>query len=251
MRALCKRFGRFEALAGVTFEATSGEILGLLGPNGAGKTTAMRILGTLLRPTSGTAEVCGHDVERDSHAVRAAIGVLPENAGLYGRLTAREILRYHGALYGLSERRLRERIDWLVELLDLGAFIDRRAEPFSKGMKQRVCLARALIHDPAVLILDEPTAGLDVLAARSVRAAIRRLAVEGRCVLMSTHLMVEAERLCDRVAIILGGRIRAEGALDALRSAEDAGLEEVFVRLTQDPQDATAYARSGADGAGS
>jgi sodium transport system ATP-binding protein len=158
---------------------------------------------------------------------------------VYGRLTGRETLHYHGALYGLPDRVIRERVDWLTELLDLRAFIDRRAEPLSKGMKQKVSLARALIHDPEVLILDEPTAGLDVLAARAVRGAIRRLAADGRCVLMSTHLMTEAERLCDRVAIIQGGRVRAVGALDSLRSAADAGLEDVFLRLTEQHSEGT------------
>ncbi|MDR5683053.1 MAG: ABC transporter ATP-binding protein [Armatimonadota bacterium] len=233
MRDLHKRFGTLAALRGLSFEALPGEVLGLLGPNGAGKTTTMRILATLLRPTAGRAEVCGYDVVRDPHRVRSAIGLLPENAGLYGRLTAREVLRYHGALYGLPDRTLRDRVDRLVELLDLAGFIDRRTESFSKGMRQRVCLARALVHDPDVLILDEPTAGLDVTAARAVRDAIRRLAAEGRCVVVSTHLMVEAERLCDRVAIVQEGRIRAVGTLDDLQSAADTGLEDVFLRLTQ------------------
>jgi sodium transport system ATP-binding protein len=244
---LSKRFGQLEVLRGVTFEAAPGEVVGLLGPNGAGKTTTMRILATLLRPTAGRAEICGSDVERDPRAVRAAIGVLPENAGLYGRLTSREILRYHGALYGLPSRTLRDRIDWLVELLDLREFIDRRTESFSKGMKQKVCLARALVHGPAVLILDEPTAGLDVLAARAVREAVRRLATDGRCVVMSTHLMAEAERLCDRVAIIQTGRIRAAGPLAALKSAGDAGLEDVFVRLTREQAEAVPEGVSSAD----
>jgi sodium transport system ATP-binding protein len=229
---LAKRFGAFVALADVSFEAREGEILGILGPNGAGKTTTMRILSTVLRPTSGRAEVAGADVASDPDAARRALGVLPESAGLYGRLTAREVLRYAGRLHDLGGRELERRIDALTAMLDLGAFLDRRCEPFSRGMKQRVALARALLHNPPVLVLDEPTAGLDVVAARTVRGALGALRDAGKCVLLSTHAMSEAERLCDRVAILAGGRVRGVGTLKSLRGDTSAPLEDVFVKLT-------------------
>ncbi|MBM3450642.1 MAG: ABC transporter ATP-binding protein [Armatimonadetes bacterium] len=227
---LAKRFGTFAALTDVSFEAREGEILGVLGPNGAGKTTTMRILSTLLRPTAGRAEVAGADVATSPQDARRALGVLPEAAGLYGRLTAREALRYAGRLHGLAGEDLERRIEGLSALLDLGAFIDRRCEPFSRGMKQRVALARALLRNPIVLLLDEPTAGLDVVAARTVRRALAGLRDAGKCILLSTHLMAEVERLCDRVVILGDGRVRGIGTLAELRG-EGGELEEIFVRL--------------------
>jgi sodium transport system ATP-binding protein len=229
---LAKHFGAVKAVDGVSFSARDGEVLGLLGPNGAGKTTTMRLLATVLRPTSGTARVDGHDLLREPEAVRAAVGILPENWGLYGRLTPREHLRYFGRLYRQDGARLDRRIAELIGALDMGEYADRRCDPFSKGMKQKVALARALIHNPKTMLLDEPTSGLDVMSARGVRDLIRRFRDEGRCVLLSTHLLAEAERLCDRIAVIQRGRIIALGTPDELRrQTGQATLEEAFVQL--------------------
>jgi len=203
-----------------------------LGPNGAGKTTTMRLLATVLEPTDGTARIDGHELRREPAAVRAAVGVLPEFWGLYGRLTPREHLRYFGRLHGLGGRALEERIEELIVRLGMTEYADRRCEPFSKGMKQKVVLGRALIHSPRTLLLDEPTAGLDVMSARRVRELIAEFRAEGRCVLLSTHLLGEAERLCDRIAVIDRGRIVAEGSPAQL--VEETGrtsLEEAFVSL--------------------
>ncbi|MEW6567322.1 MAG: ATP-binding cassette domain-containing protein [Chloroflexota bacterium] len=229
---LVKHFGSVRAVDGVTFTACEGEVLGLLGPNGAGKTTTLRLLATVLRPTRGTARVDGHDVRRDPAACRAALGVLPESWGLYGRLTPREHLRYFGRLHGLSGDDLERRIESVVQALEMQDFADRRCEPFSKGMKQKVALGRALIHNPRHLLLDEPTAGLDVMSARSVRELIAHLRDEGRCVILSTHILSEAERLCDRLAVIDRGRIVAVGTpAELLQQTGQASLEEAFVRL--------------------
>jgi sodium transport system ATP-binding protein len=229
---LAKHFGALRAVNGVSFEARDGEVMGLLGPNGAGKTTILRMLATILRPTSGTATVDGHDLRHAPEKVRAAIGVLPENWGLYGRLTAREHLRFFGRLYGMDETSLERRITELIALLEMGEYADRRCDPFSKGMKQKVALGRALIHNPRTMLLDEPTAGLDVMSVRGVRDLIRRFRDEGRCVLFSTHILDEAERLCDRIAIIHRGQIVGAGApQELLQQTGQATLEEAFVRL--------------------
>ena len=228
-----KRFRRYHAVRGVSFRCYAGEVFGLLGPNGAGKTTTIRMLTTILRPTAGTARVAGHDVVKDPAAVRRVIGVLPENAGIYGRLTARDVIRYAGRLYGVPSDLLRSRIASLADTLELTPHLDRVTDTFSKGMKQKVNVARALVHDPPVVFLDEPTSGLDVISARSVRDFIARFKQEGRCVIMSTHVMEEAERLCDRVAIITGGRVRAEGRLNDLVARTGLGLEEIFVQLVE------------------
>lgn len=230
---LRKRFRTLDAVRGVSFHCYAGEVFGLLGPNGAGKTTTIRMLTTILRPTAGTARVFGHDVIREPDAVRRVIGVLPENAGVYGRLTARDTIRYTGRLHGMSAEVLEARIDALGEALDLGPHMDRLTETFSRGMKQKVNIARALVHNPRVVFLDEPTAGLDVISARSVREFVLRFKQEGRCVVLSTHVMEEAERLCDRVAIISGGVMRAQGRLADLKAQTGLGLEEIFVQLVE------------------
>lgn len=229
---LVKRFGTVRAVDGATFTAQQGEILGLLGPNGAGKTTTLRMLATVLRPSSGRGSVAGFDVERQMSEVREHLGVLPEYWGLYGRLTPREHLRYFGRLHRLRGPELEARIEVLLADLEMGEYADRRCEPFSKGMKQKVALGRALIHNPQHLLLDEPTAGLDVMSARNVRQLIARFRAEGRCVILSTHLLSEAERLCDRLVIIRGGRIVGQGTPEALmRQTGQASLEETFVAL--------------------
>jgi len=233
---LAKHFGPVRAVDGISFGAAEGEVLGLLGPNGAGKTTTLRMLSTVLRPSAGNARVGGHDLIREPAAVRAALGVLPEYWGLYGRLTPREHLRYFGRLYGMDGDRLERRIDEVVALLEIGEYSERRCEPFSKGMKQKVALGRALIHDPRHLLLDEPTAGLDVMSARSVREVIARFRDEGRCVSLSTHILAEAERLCDRLALIDHGRIVASGSPEDLRRQTGREtLEEAFVALVGEP----------------
>jgi sodium transport system ATP-binding protein len=233
---LVKHFGPVRAVDGVSFSAREGEVLGLLGPNGAGKSTTLRMLSTVLRPTAGSARVDGYDLTREPTAVRAALGVLPEYWGLYGRLTAREHLRYFGRLYGLDGGQLEGRIEDVIALFGIEEYADRRCEPFSKGMKQKVALGRALIHDPRHLLLDEPTAGLDVMSARSVREVIARFRDEGRCVILSTHILAEAERLCDRLELIHRGRIVASGTPEEVRrQAGRETLEEAFVALVGEP----------------
>lgn len=232
-RDLQKKFRSYHAVRGVSFTCYSGEVFGLLGPNGAGKTTTIRLLTTVLRPTSGTARIAGHDVTREPEAVRRAIGVLPENAGVYGRLSGREAIRYAGRLYGLAGAELERRIVEIADALELTQHLDRLSDTYSKGMKQKVNVARALIHNPRVVFLDEPTSGLDVISARSVRDFVLRFKAEGRCVILSTHMMEEAERLCDRVAIIAGGRIRAEGDLEQLKAETGQGLEEIFMAMVE------------------
>ncbi len=221
------------AVRGVSFQCYAGEVFGLLGPNGAGKTTTIRMLTTILRPTSGTARIAGHDVVDEPAAVRRVIGVLPENAGIYGRLTARDAIRYAGRLYGVEPEVLETRIAAIAEALELTPHLDRLTDTFSKGMKQKVNIARALVHNPPVVFLDEPTSGLDVISARSVREFIQRFKDEGRCVIMSTHVMEEAERLCDRVAIIAAGQVRAMGWLQDLKAETGLGLEEIFMQLVE------------------
>jgi sodium transport system ATP-binding protein len=232
-RDLQKRFRTFHAVRGVSFHCYAGEVFGLLGPNGAGKTTTIRLLTTILRPTAGTARIAGRDVINEPEEVRRSIGVLPENAGVYGRLTARDAVRYAGHLYGVPPDVLEPRINAIFEALELSGHADRLTDTFSKGMKQKVNIARALVHNPPVLFLDEPTSGLDVISARSVRDIIQRFKREGRCVIMSTHIMEEAERLCDRVAIIAGGRVRAMGGLAELKAESGLGLEEIFMQLVE------------------
>ena len=234
VQGLQKRFRNFHAVKGVSFQCFGGEVFGLLGPNGAGKTTTIRMLTTILRPTSGTATIAGHDVVREPEAVRAVIGVLPENTGIYGRLTAREVVRYTGRLYGVHPEVLEGRVEAIFEALEMTPHLDRVTDTFSKGMKQKVNIARALVHDPPVIFLDEPTSGLDVISARSVREFVDRFKQDGRCVIMSTHVMEEAERLCDRVAIIAGGQVQAQGRLDDLKAQTGLGLEEIFVQLVED-----------------
>lgn len=220
------------AVDSVSFTCHDGEVFGLLGPNGAGKTTLLRLLATVLKPSAGTALVDGLDVRRESGQVRARVGLLVENAGLYARFTPREHLRFCGRLYGLDGSRLEQRVSDVLEMLEMADFADRRTEGFSAGMRRRVILGEALIHNPPNLIFDEPTAGLDVMSTRNVRALITRFRDEGRCVLISTHLMNEAQRLCDRVVIIHRGCLQAAGTPEALIARTGAtDLEEAFVRV--------------------
>lgn len=226
------RRGRFVALDGLTFDAYPGQIYGLLGPNGAGKTTALRILSTVLRPTSGSATVNGCDVLTQPSLVRRQIGFMSANTGVYDRMTAWEMVEHFGRLYGLEEALLRERMESLFARLQMNEIRDRLGAKMSTGMKQKVSIARALVHDPAVLIFDEPTVGLDVLVARALLKTVAELREQGKCIVFSTHIMREAERLCDRIAIVHRGRLLAEGTLDELRSQHQQNdLEELFFQL--------------------
>jgi sodium transport system ATP-binding protein len=232
VRNLHKRFGAVTAVEDVSFSAADGVVTGLLGPNGAGKTTTLRMLYTLIRPDRGTARVDGLDVAERPMDVRRAIGVLPDARGLYPRLTAREHARYAGELHGLSGAALDKRVDELIELLDMKDIANRRAEGFSQGERMKVALARALVHGPRNVLLDEPTNGLDVMSTRAVRTLIRRLREQGHCVLFSSHVMQEVAALCDRIVVIARGRVVAEGTPDELRTRTGKeSLEEAFVSV--------------------
>ena len=214
------------------FEVASGEVYGLLGPNGAGKTTTLRVLATLLKPDAGTATVAGYDVVKQSEGVRASIGVVNGGMGLYDRLTGREILHYFGRLYGMAPHAIDARIERLDELLALGDTLDRRAGGFSSGMKQKIVIARAVIHDPPVIFFDEATSGLDVVARRYVIDFVKAYPSEGRAVVYSTHVMSEVEELCDRCSIIYQGRKIAEDSVAGLKSSNGSNsIEEAFFRL--------------------
>ena len=227
---LAKSFGSVHAVREVSFTALDGRITGLLGPNGAGKSTTLRMLYTVLRPQSGSARVDGTDIGRDPVAARRRMGVLPHGAGLYPNLTARENIRYHGELAGLAGAALDVRVQELIEELDLREIAERRAKGFSQGQRTRVALARALVHDPQNLLLDEPSNGLDVLGTRALRALIMRLRAAGRCVLFSSHVMQEVAALCDEVVIIAHGRVVASGTPDALRARTGTvSLEDAFI----------------------
>ncbi len=229
---LRKSFGTVHAVDGVSFAARAGEVFGVLGPNGAGKTTTLRLLATTIKPDGGTATVRGHDIVREPIKVRENLGVLTSNIGLYPRLTARENVAYFARLYGLSAAATTRRIDELFHLLDMEDYAGRRADTFSTGMKQKVAIARAVVHDPPVMIFDEPTSGLDVLGARTVVDFIRACRAAGKCVLLSTHQMVEVAKLCDRVAIIHAGRIQAAGTVPELLARTGApDLEDAFMAL--------------------
>jgi sodium transport system ATP-binding protein len=220
------------AVDGVSFRAAAGEVFGLLGPNGAGKTTTLRMLVTLLSPDEGTVRVAGHDVATSPDAVRASIGYLSTSTGVYGRLTVTEMLESFARIQGVAEPR--RRAAELVERFELGDYRDQRCGRLSTGNKQKVSIARAMVHDPPVLVLDEPTSGLDVLVAQTFLRFVEDMRDAGKCVVYSTHIMSEAERLCDRLAILHAGRILATGTLDALR--EQTGehyLEAAFIHLVE------------------
>jgi sodium transport system ATP-binding protein len=226
------RRGSVTALEGVSFDVKPGEIFGLLGPNGAGKTTCLRILSTVLKPTGGSAMVAGYDVLTHSADVRARIGFMSGNTGIYDRMTAWELVEYFGRLYGLEESALRNRQNEIFTTLQMNEFRDVLGSKMSTGMKQKVSIARTIIHNPPVLIFDEPTTGLDVLVARAVLNAIAALRDEGKCIIYSTHIMREVEKLCDRTAIIHKGRILAAGKPAELQAQfGQTDFEEVFFGL--------------------
>ena len=241
VQALRKRFvqgrGRkarsVQALDGVSWRADDGAITGVLGPNGAGKTTTLRMVAALIEPDAGTVKVDGIDVAREPRRALARMGVLSDARGLYPRLTARENIVYYGRLQGMAPAAAAARADALARLLDMQALLDRRTEGFSQGERMKTALARALVHDPANIILDEPTNGLDVLATRALRDALRRLRDDaGKCIVFSTHIMQEVERLCDHVVLVSHGRTVAQGRVDELNAAAgQSDFEETFVQL--------------------
>ncbi len=241
VEGVCKGFKNVKAVDDISFKASDGRITALLGPNGAGKSTTLRILATILTPDSGTARIAGLDVVEDPMGVRRQIGVLPHNSGLYTRLTGLENIRYYGALQGLNAETVNERIASLTQQLDMTDFAERRTDGFSQGQKIKVALARALIHNPQHVILDEPTNGLDVMATRALREIILSLKHAGKCVLFSSHIMQEVDALCDDVIVIGHGQVKYDGTIESLR--EHAGtedLEEAFVKMAGVADEVTA-----------
>lgn len=223
--------GTVHAVQGVHFEAHDGQITGLLGPNGAGKTTTLRMLYTLMKPDSGQVLVDGIDAARDPAAVRRALGVLPDARGVYKRLTARENIAYFGQLHGMSAHTIGERTRVLADALQMDDILDRQTEGFSQGQRTKTAIARALVHDPKNVILDEPTNGLDVMTTRAMRGFLQQLRAEGRCVIFSSHIMQEVAALCDRIVIVAKGQVVASGTADELRAQTgEANLEDAFVR---------------------
>ena len=236
-RGLSKRFqdkkrGQIRAVDNVSFTCQPGKIYGLLGANGAGKTTTLRMLATILEPTDGTAVVCGYEVIEQPEKVRASVGFLSTATALYPRLTAQELVEYFGRLNGLDETTLKKRIDDIFDRLDMNGFRDRRCDKLSTGMKQKTSIARTLVHDPPVMIFDEPTTGLDVMTARSIIEFIRECRNRGKTVIFSTHIMTEVEKLCDTIGIIQSGKLLSEGTLEQLRDKHhEQDLEEIFVKV--------------------
>jgi sodium transport system ATP-binding protein len=226
------RRGQVMAVDHVTFDARAGEVFGLLGPNGAGKTTTMRVLCTVLRPTGGTATLAGYDVASQPGLVRQHIGFLSANTAIYDRMSAWEMVEFFGRLYGMDGDHLAARLEEVFTSLQMNEFRDVLGAKMSTGMRQKVSIARAIIHDPPVLIFDEPTAGLDILVARNVLNNVRRLRDLGKCILYSTHIMREVEKICDRVAIVARGKVLACGTLDELRARHgQSDMEELFFQL--------------------
>src|SRR5271155_1381114 len=236
-RSLSKRFqdkkrGEIRAVDNVTFTCEPGKIYGLLGANGAGKTTTLRMLATILEPTDGTAIINGFDVIEHPEKVRANVGFLPTATALYPRLTAQEMVEYFGRLNGLDEPTLKKRLDAIFDRLDMNSFRDRRCDKLSTGMKQKTSIARTLVHDPPIMIFDEPTLGLDIMTARTITAFIRECRDRGKTVIFSTHIMSEVERLCDHIGIIHGGKLLEEGTLTELRAKHNEhNLEEIIVKV--------------------
>ena len=225
------RAGVVNAVDGVSFTARDGEITGLLGPNGAGKTTTLRMLYTLMQPERGHITIDGLDAAREPEAVRRALGVLPDARGVYKRLTARENIAYFGELHGMSKADIARRTGLLSKALDMDEILDRQTEGFSQGQRTKTAIARALVHDPRNVILDEPTNGLDVMTTRAMRGFLQQLKAEGRCVIFSSHIMQEVAALCDRIVIIAKGQVVAAGSADELRARfGESNLEDAFVK---------------------
>jgi sodium transport system ATP-binding protein len=225
-----KTLGKNKVLRGISLEANSGEIFGLLGPNGAGKTTTLRIVCTLLSPDAGAVEVLGFDTRTAAEEVRRRVGVVTADIGVYPRLSARENIAYFAELSGVSGGELKRRVDAVIERLDMGSFAQQRAESLSSGQKQKVAIARAIVHDPEILMFDEPTSNLDVLASREIRDFMVEARARGKCVIFSTHVLHDAERLCDRVTILHEGNVVATGPTAEVRGAH-RDLEDAFLEL--------------------
>jgi sodium transport system ATP-binding protein len=232
VRDVHKSYGSIQALRGVSFNAPDGQVTGLLGPNGAGKTTTLRILYTVLRPDRGSATVDGYSTRTDAREVQRRVGALPDTHGLYPRLTARENIRYYGRLHGLKGRVLEQNTDSIVAMFEMKDIADRRTGGFSHGERLKVALARALVHAPQNVLLDEPTNGLDVMSTRNIRAFIRRLRDEGKTVLFSSHVMQEVSALCDRIVVLSRGQVAASGTAEELRQQTgQSSLEDAFVSI--------------------
>lgn len=232
VNTLHKKFNRVIAVENISFQINSGEIVGLLGPNGAGKTTTMRILSGLVKPTSGTALIDGVDITSQTQLIQKRLGIMPDGGGLYHRLTARENIRYFGELQQIEKSTLQKRMDHLIELLHMQDIIDRKVEGFSHGEKTKVALARAIIHDPDYVLLDEPTNGLDVLTTRAVRGLLLALKEQGKAIIFSSHLMHEVDHLCDRAIVVAKGRVAASGTLDDLKQQSNTQtFEDAFVHF--------------------
>lgn len=231
-----RKRGKIRAVDDITFKAHAGEIFGLLGVNGAGKTTTLRLLATMLKPTTGEAAVCGHSISKEPQEVRRRIGFMSTATSLYGRLSAREMVTYFGRLNGMSREAIKQRAQVLFDLFAMNEFLDRRCDKLSSGMKQKVSIVRTVLHDPEVMIFDEPTAGLDVLTSRTIVDFVKDCRTRGKCVLFSTHIMEEVEKLCDRVAVIHDGKLLACEPVDALKSRTASGrVEDAFVSLVGEP----------------
>ena len=233
VKDLKKSFGKVIALDGASFSAKDGKITALLGPNGAGKSTCLRILSTIIKPSSGEATVSGFDVLKDSFEVRKQIGVLPHNSGIYSRLNATENIEYYGQLHGIQAEELKEKTESLLEQLQMKDFCLRPAEGYSQGQKIKVALARALIHDPLNILLDEPSSGLDIMATRALRDIINGLKDRGKCILFSSHIMQEVETLCEDIVIINKGVVKFNGTIDEFKNHSGSqDLEEAFLKIT-------------------
>jgi len=232
VKNLHKSFGDVKAVCGVSFEARDGEITGLLGPNGAGKTTTLRMLYSLLPPDEGEIRIDGLDPGKDAMEIKRTLGVVPDGRGLYNRLTARENIEYFGELHGMTRAQMNERIDHLTKTLGMEDFIDRRTEGFSQGQREKVAIARAMVHSPQTVLLDEPSNGLDVMATRALRNYILSLKRDGHSVVLSTHIMQEVAALCDRIVIIAKGAVAADGTAEELMERSgSSSLEDAFVKL--------------------
>jgi len=233
---LSKVFKKITAVDNISFKVESGEILGLIGENGAGKTTTLRMLATMLRASSGTAKIEGYDINKEAYKVRGKIGILfGGEVGLYDRLTARENIRYFAELNGMSKEEISTSIDYLVKILEMEEYVDRRVGKFSRGMKQKVAIARSIVHNPTVMLFDEPTAGLDVTAARIVQDFIIKCKEKNNSIIFSSHSMQEVERICDRLVIIHKGKILEEGTVDYLKDKyQSSDMEEIFMKLVGD-----------------
>ena len=240
-RNLVKRYGDKVAVNNVSFDVQAGEIFGFLGPNGAGKTTTIKMIIGLLQPTSGSVKVAGYDIQAQPLQAKAASGYVPDTPNLYAKLTGRELLRFVGDLYNLDRQQVTRRIEDLLRMFDLAAAADDTIDSYSHGMQQKASLAAALVHDPRVLVLDEPTVGLDPKSARLIKDVLRQLAERGAAVMLSTHILEIAERMCDRIGIINKGELVAIGTMDQLRNASKSGetsLEDIFLGLTGGAEEA-------------